>query len=167
MALRSSRTLLSFCCNSVRIPEASGSSCKTFHSVIHLKSHSQYTYQHKQLEHHLHTSYTYWRRGNHTLAIIFMCHNWTKGLFKVTGGDVRQKSGNHTAIKIASEIRNVGDAAYAMSHAAAEACTQRLAAAHGHGYRLAVPSLQPDRGTGSGPTCWMWMMTRACSAISP
>jgi len=28
-----------------------------------------------------------------------------------------------------------------MSHAAAEACTQRLAAGRGHGYRLAAPSL--------------------------
>jgi len=56
-------------------------------------------------------------------------------------------------IKIAIECRNVGDAAYAMSHAAAEACTQRLAAGRGHGYRLAASSLQPDRGTCSGPAC--------------
>ena len=37
-----------------------------------------------------------------------------------------------------------------MSHAAAEACTQRLAAGRGHGYRLAAPSLQSERGTGRG-----------------
>ena len=60
---------------------------------------------------------------------------------------------NHTTIKTRSEFRNVGDAVYAMSHAAAEACIQRLAAGHRHGYRLAAPSLQPDRGTGSGPDC--------------
>ena len=48
---------------------------------------------------------------------------------------------------------NIGDAAYAMSHAAVEACTQRLAAGRGHGYRLAAPSLQTERGTGSGPAC--------------
>jgi len=36
-----------------------------------------------------------------------------------------------------------------MSHAAAEACTQRLAAGRGHGYRFAAPSLQPERGTDS------------------
>jgi len=60
---------------------------------------------------------------------------------------------NRTTMKIATELRNVGDAAYAMSHAAAEACTQRLVAGRGHGYRLAAPSLQPERGTGSGPAC--------------
>jgi len=59
----------------------------------------------------------------------------------------------HITIKSATEFRNVGDAAYAMSHAAAEACTQQLAAGRGHRYRLAAPSLQPDRGTGSGPAC--------------
>jgi len=56
----------------------------------------------------------------------------------------------HTAIKSRSEFRNVGDAAYAMSHTAAEACTQRLTVGRGHGYRLAAPSLQPDRGICSG-----------------
>jgi len=60
---------------------------------------------------------------------------------------------HHTTIKITSEFRNVGDADYAMSHAAAEACTQRLAAGRGHGYRHAALSLQPERGTGSGPAC--------------
>jgi len=40
-----------------------------------------------------------------------------------------------------------------MSRAAAEACTQRLAAGRGHGFRLAAPSLQPERGTGTGPAC--------------
>jgi len=59
----------------------------------------------------------------------------------------------HTTIKITTEFRNVGDAAYAMSHAAAEACTQRLAAGRGHRYRPAAPSLQPERGTCSGPAC--------------
>ena len=43
----------------------------------------------------------------------------------------------------------MSDAAYAMSHATAEACTQRLAAGRGHGYGLAAP----ERGTGSGPAC--------------
>ena len=62
-------------------------------------------------------------------------------------------SRNHTTIKITTELRNIGDVAYAMSHAAAEACTQRLAAGRGHGYRLAAPSLQPERGTGSGSAC--------------
>jgi len=61
------------------------------------------------------------------------------------------KRSNDTTIKIATEFRNVGDGAYAMSHAAAEACTQRLAAGRGHEYRLAAPSLQPERGTGNGP----------------
>jgi len=60
---------------------------------------------------------------------------------------------NHTTTKIATEFSNVGDAAYAMSHAAAEAYAQRLAAGRGHGYRLAAPSQQPERGTGSGPAC--------------
>jgi len=60
---------------------------------------------------------------------------------------------HHTTIKITTEFRNVGDAAYAMSHAAAEACTQRLAAGRGHGYRHAALSLQSERGTGSGPSC--------------
>jgi len=59
----------------------------------------------------------------------------------------------HTAIKITTEFKNVGDAVYAMSHAAVEACTQRLAAGRGHGYRLAAPSLQPERGTGSDQAC--------------
>jgi len=48
-----------------------------------------------------------------------------------------------TIIKTTDEFRNVGDAAlgrdaYAMSHLSAEACTQRLAAARGDGYRLAA-----------------------------
>jgi len=30
---------------------------------------------------------------------------------------------NHTTIKTTDELRNIGDAAYAMGHAAAEACT--------------------------------------------
>jgi len=60
---------------------------------------------------------------------------------------------NHTTMKIATEFRNVGDAAYAMSHAAAEACTQRLVAGRGYGYRLAAPSLYLERVTGSGPVC--------------
>jgi len=51
---------------------------------------------------------------------------------------------HHIILKIASEIRNVGNVAYAMSHAAAEAFTQRLAAGRGHGYRLAAPSLSPS-----------------------
>ena len=54
---------------------------------------------------------------------------------------------------MATEFRIVGDAVYVMSHAAAEACTQRLAAGRGHGYRFAAPSLQTERGTGSGPAC--------------
>jgi len=33
--------------------------------------------------------------------------------------------------------------------------------------RLRYPSLQHERGTGSGSACWMWMVTRARSAISP
>jgi len=60
---------------------------------------------------------------------------------------------HHTTIKITTEFRNVDDAAYAMSHAAVEVCTQRLAAGRGHGYRLAASSLQPERGTGSGSAC--------------
>jgi len=40
-----------------------------------------------------------------------------------------------------------------MNHAVAEALTQRLAAGRGDGYGLAAPSLQPERGTGSGPAC--------------
>jgi len=40
-----------------------------------------------------------------------------------------------------------------MSHAAAEACTEQLAAGRGDGYRLAAPSLEPERGTGSGAAC--------------
>jgi len=61
---------------------------------------------------------------------------------------------HHTTIKIASEFRNVGDAAYAMSHLSAEACTQRLAAGHGDRYQLQQQQLlQPERGTGSGPAC--------------
>jgi len=48
-----------------------------------------------------------------------------------------------TIIKTTDEFRNVGDAAmsrdaYAMSHLSVEACTQRLAAEHGDGYRLAA-----------------------------
>ena len=34
-------------------------------------------------------------------------------------------------IKIRSEFRNVGDAAYAMTHLSADTCTQRLAADQG------------------------------------
>jgi len=34
-----------------------------------------------------------------------------------------QPEPNHTTIKTGAELRNVGDTAYAMSHAAAEACT--------------------------------------------
>jgi len=60
-------------------------------------------------------------------------------------------------MKITNEFRNVGDTAYATSNAAVEVCTQRLAAGRGHGYRVAAPSLQPERGTSSGPACWMWM----------
>jgi len=59
----------------------------------------------------------------------------------------------HTTIEIATEFRNVGDAAYATSHFAAEACTQRLAAGRGHGHWLAAPSQEPEHGTGSGPAC--------------
>jgi len=33
--------------------------------------------------------------------------------------------------------------------------------------RWRCPSLQPERGTDSGPACCMWMMTRERSAISP
>jgi len=52
---------------------------------------------------------------------------------------------HHTTIKIASEYQAfVSDATYAMSHAAAE---RRLVARRGHGYRLAVPSLQPKHGS--------------------
>ena len=51
----------------------------------------------------------------------------------------------HTTIKIASEIRNVGDAAYAMSHAAAEVCTQRLAAGRVDGYQVTGISLQQQQ----------------------
>ena len=67
-------------------------------------------------------------------------------------GNIFRTLWHHTTIKIATEFRNVGDAAYAMSHAAAEACTQWLAAGRGHGYRLA-PSPQPERGT--GPAWWL------------
>jgi len=56
-------------------------------------------------------------------------------------------------MKITNEFRNVGDTAYATSNAAVEVCTQRLAAGRGHGYRVAAPSLQPERGTSSGPAC--------------
>ena len=52
---------------------------------------------------------------------------------------------NHTTIKITSEFRNVGDAAYAMSHLSAEACTQRLAAGRGDGYRLAAATASTAR----------------------
>ena len=48
-----------------------------------------------------------------------------------------------------TDTRNISDAAYAMSHAAVEACTQRLAAGRGRRYRIAAPRLQADRGTGS------------------
>jgi len=52
---------------------------------------------------------------------------------------------HHTTIKIASEYQAfVSDAAYAMSHAAAE---QQLVVGRGHGYRLAAPSLQPEHGS--------------------
>jgi len=34
-----------------------------------------------------------------------------------------KRSYHHTSIEIATEFRNVGDDAYAMSHAVAEACT--------------------------------------------
>jgi len=43
-------------------------------------------------------------------------------------------------MKITSQFRNVSDAAYVMSHLPAKACTQRLAAGHGDGYRLATAS---------------------------
>jgi len=33
--------------------------------------------------------------------------------------------------------------------------------------RRCCPSLQPERGTDSDPACWMWMVTRRRSAISP
>jgi len=46
-------------------------------------------------------------------------------------------------MKIATEFSNVGDAAYAMSHAAAEVCTQRLAAGRGHGLQHALAVVQP------------------------
>jgi len=68
-------------------------------------------------------------------------------------GNIFHALWHHTTIKIATEFENVGDAAYAMSHAAAEACTQRLAAGCSHRHRLA-PSLQPKRSTGSGPAWW-------------
>jgi len=61
----------------------------------------------------------------------------------------------HTTIKIRSEFRNVGDAAYAMSHLSAEACTQRLAA--GRGFACSsnrCRPTQPEHGTGSGPACY-------------
>jgi len=61
-----------------------------------------------------------------------------------------------TTTKITSEMRNLSVTARdanAMRHAAAEAWTQRLAAGRGDGYRLAAPSAQPERGTGSGPAC--------------
>jgi len=52
----------------------------------------------------------------------------------------------HTTIKIATEFRNVGDAAYAMSHAAAEACAQRLAAGRGtDGYQVTGIGLQQQQ----------------------
>jgi len=52
----------------------------------------------------------------------------------------------YTTIKITSELKNVSVTAaaalsrdaYAMSHLAAEACTQRLAAGRGDGYPLAA-----------------------------
>jgi len=59
------------------------------------------------------------------------------------------EANHHTTIKITS----LGVVATTMSHAAEEACTQRLAAGRGDGYRLAASSLQLDRGTGSGPAC--------------
>jgi len=53
-------------------------------------------------------------------------------------------------MKIRSEFRNVGDAAYAMSQLSAEACTQRLAA--GRGSACSSNRCRPtqrERGTGS------------------
>ena len=57
----------------------------------------------------------------------------------------------HTTMKITSEFRNVGDAAYAMSHLSAKACTQRLAAGHGDGYRLAAATASTARARN-----WQW-----------
>jgi len=54
-------------------------------------------------------------------------------------------------MKIVRLIRNVGDHAYATSHAAAE----RLAAGPGTGIGCSISA------------CSMWMLTRARSAISP
>jgi len=76
----------------------------------------------------------------HTNIISQTCIRSPKSFFKVI-------------LKIATEFRNVGDVAYDMSHAAAETCSQRLAAGRGHGYRLAAPSLQPEGSTGSGSAC--------------
>jgi len=56
-----------------------------------------------------------------------------------------------STVKITTEIRNVGDTAYAMRRAAAEACTQQLAAGRGRGYWLGARSLQSECGTDSGP----------------
>ena len=41
-----------------------------------------------------------------------------------------------------------------MSHLSAEACTQRLAAGRGNGYRLAAATATAESGTGSGPACY-------------
>ena len=57
------------------------------------------------------------------------------------------------SVRIGLRHATIKIAAYAMSHAAAEARTQRVAAGRGHGYRLAAPSLQPERGTVNGPAC--------------
>jgi len=90
--------------------------------------------------------YRTWSKIYHNRVVRlpkFIANMWSG--HQVADGRIRY----HTTINIAS----VGDATSAISHAAAEVCTQRLATGRGHGYRLAVPSLQPDRGTGSGPAC--------------
>ena len=55
---------------------------------------------------------------------------------------IRYTQSSYTTIKIATEFMNVGDAAYVMSHAAAEAWTQRLAAGRVDGYRVTGISVQ-------------------------
>jgi len=77
----------------------------------------------------------------------------------------------HTSIKIATEFRNVRDAAYAIM----PWVTLLRRPAHSGWLQGVVTGINLQRpvyaalacGTGSGPACWMWMMTRARSAINP
>ena len=72
----------------------------------------------------------FWRDGLHNADI--------ETLFCAVDCNRALQLQSYTTIKIRSEFRNVGDTGYTMSHLSAAACTQRLAAGRGHGYRLAA-----------------------------